>query len=122
VIVAQVLTDAAADDAKNSFRLIEDTPGNIASVTADASYDTIAFYEAARGRGAKLIVPPIRTAKVTRRGPRSEAHDRAISQRAGHRDRDGVQHSEPEGRYWYACFQGGKDLSFLRVEDFSTHR
>jgi hypothetical protein len=66
------------DDAKTGLRLIEDTIGNIASVTADAAYDTIAIYEAARARGAKVVIPPIRTAKVTRRGPRSSARDRTI--------------------------------------------
>ncbi len=80
VIVAQVLTEPAADDAKTGLRLIEDTSGNIASVTADAAYDTIAIYEAARARGAKVVVPPIRTAKVTRRGPRSAARDRTIGE------------------------------------------
>jgi hypothetical protein len=73
-----VLTDAIADDAKTGLRLIEDTAGNIASVTADAGYDTIAIYEASRARGATVIVPPIRTAKVTRRGQRSAARDRTI--------------------------------------------
>ncbi|MFT4572089.1 MAG: hypothetical protein ACI8TX_002190 [Hyphomicrobiaceae bacterium] len=78
VIVAQVLTDAAVDDAKTGVGLIEDTAGNIASVTADAAYDTIAIYKAARARGAKVVVPPIRTAKVTRRVSRSAARDWTI--------------------------------------------
>ncbi len=78
LIVAQVLTDEAADDAKTGLRLIEDAAGNIASVTADAAYDTIAIYEAARARGATVVVPPIRTAKVTRRGPGSAVRDRTI--------------------------------------------
>jgi hypothetical protein len=78
LIVAQVLTDASADDAKTGLRLIQDSSGNIASVTADAAYDTIAFYEAAHARGAKVVLPPIRTAKVTRRGSRSAARDRTI--------------------------------------------
>ena len=48
-----------------------------ASVAADA-YDTVSFYEAATRRGARVVVPPARTAKVTRRGPRSIARDRTI--------------------------------------------
>ncbi|MFT4572743.1 MAG: hypothetical protein ACI8TX_002197 [Hyphomicrobiaceae bacterium] len=64
MVVAQALTDATA--------------GHIASVTADAAYDTIAIYEAARARGATVVVPPIRTAKVARREPRSAARDRTI--------------------------------------------
>ncbi len=34
---------------------------------ADAAYDTIAIYEATAARGAKVIVPPIRTATRSRR-------------------------------------------------------
>ncbi|MFT4569815.1 MAG: hypothetical protein ACI8TX_000283 [Hyphomicrobiaceae bacterium] len=78
LIVAQVLTDSAADDAKTGLGLIEDTAGDIASVTADAAYDTIAIYESAHARGAKVIVPPIRTAKVARRGSRSASRDRTV--------------------------------------------
>jgi len=78
VIVAQVLTDGAADDAKAGVNLIADVAGEIASVTADAAYDTVAIYEAAASRGATVVVPPTRTAKVTRRRPRCAARDRTI--------------------------------------------
>ena len=47
-------------------------------VTADAAYDTIGFYEAAGARGATVVVPPTRTANVSRYGPRSSARDRTI--------------------------------------------
>ena len=43
-----------------------------------AAYDTIAIYEAAHNRGAKVVVPPTRTAAVSRRGPRSAARDGTI--------------------------------------------
>ena len=50
----------------------------IARVTADAAYDTIAFYESAGARDAQVVVPPATTATVSRRGPRSSARDRTI--------------------------------------------
>ncbi len=40
VIVAQVLTDGSADDAKTGLHLIEAVAGDIESVIADAAYDT----------------------------------------------------------------------------------
>ncbi len=78
VIVAQVLTDGNADDAVAGLSLIDEVGGNIASFTADAAYDTIAVYDSAAARGAKVIVPPTRTAAVSRRTPRSAARDRTI--------------------------------------------
>ena len=64
VIVAQLLIEALNID--------------IARVTADAAYDTIAFYETVTRRGATVVVPPNRTARVSRRRPRSSARDRTI--------------------------------------------
>ncbi len=78
VIVAQVLTDSTTDDAKTGLRLIEDVAGDIASVTADAAYDTVAIHEAAQARGATVVVPPTKTANTTRRGRRSAARDRIL--------------------------------------------
>jgi hypothetical protein len=79
VILAHVLTDATVDDATVGIDSIGATVGDIASVTADAAYDTVAFYEAASARHAQVVVPPIRTAKVSRHGPRSSVRDRTIS-------------------------------------------
>ena len=78
-IVAQALTDGTTDDAKTGLSLIDSVAGNIASITADAAYDTIAIYEAAHCRRAKVVVPPTRTATVAGRGRRSAARDRTIS-------------------------------------------
>ena len=78
VIVAHALTDAQADDAMTGITLIDAVEGALASVTGDAAYDTVAFYEAAGARGANVVVPPIRTSSVSRRGPRSSARDRTI--------------------------------------------
>ena len=79
VIVAHAVTEPTADDATTGISLIEQGDGDIASVTADAAYDTIAFYEAACARGARVVVPPAKTASVSRRRPRSGARDRTIT-------------------------------------------
>ena len=78
VILAHVLTNGNVDDAVTGLSLIEEVGGDIASFTADAAYDTIAVYYAAIARGAKVVVPPTRTAAVSRRRPRSTARDRTI--------------------------------------------
>ena len=76
VIVAQALTDEHLDDATVGVTLIDAVDGNILSVTADAAYDTLAVYRAAMARGATVVIPPKRTAVVSRRRPRSAARDR----------------------------------------------
>ena len=78
VIVAQALTEGNVDDALTSITPIEAVAGDLGSVTADAAYDTVGFYEAAGARGAAVVVPPTRTANVSRHGPRSSARDRTI--------------------------------------------
>ena len=79
VIVAQALTEATVDDATTAIDLMGAVDGALASVTADAAYDTIAFYDSAGTRGAKVVVPPAKTATVSRRRPRSSARDRTIN-------------------------------------------
>ena len=76
VIVAHTLTEATADDATTGIGLIEALDADSARVTADAAYDTIAFYDTARG--ATVVVPPDKTARVSRRRPRSSARDHTI--------------------------------------------
>ena len=61
-----------------AIALISAVDADIARVTADAAYDTIVFYETATARGATVVVPPDKTARVSRRGPRSSARDRTI--------------------------------------------
>ena len=78
MIVAQALTDEHLDDATIGVALIDTVDGDISRVTADAAYDTLAVYGAARARGATVVVPPTRTAVVSRRRPRSAARDRTI--------------------------------------------
>ena len=87
MIVAHAITDATVDDATTGVELIEAVSDDIASVTADAAYDTVAFYEAAGARGATVVVPPAKTARVSRRRPRSSGRDRTVTkvQRIGRR-------------------------------------
>lgn len=64
VIVAHALTEATAEDATTAITLINAVDGGLTSVTGDAAYDTIAFYETAAARGATVVVPPNKTARV----------------------------------------------------------
>ena len=77
-IVAQALTDAAVDDASTGIDLIETIASSARTVTADAAYDTLAVYETANTRGTTVVVPPAKTAKLSRRNPRSSARDGTI--------------------------------------------
>ena len=78
VIVAQALTGGHVDDAATAIGLIAAIDGEVARVTADAAYDTLAIYEAAEARCAEVVIPPTRTATVSRRHPRSRARDCTI--------------------------------------------
>jgi IS5 family transposase len=78
-ILAEVLTDGNAHDSNTGVDLINEMKGAIASFTADAAYDTTAIYEAAAVRGAKVVVPPRRTATRPKRpGPRDRTVARVI--------------------------------------------
>ena len=77
-IVAHTLTDGHADDAPTGLKLIDAVNVDISSVTADGAYDTIAIYEAAAVRGATVVIPPTKTAAVSRRRPRSSLRDYTI--------------------------------------------
>ena len=79
VIVAHALTAATGDDATTGVELIATVTDDITRVTADAAYDTLAFYDAAGARGATVVVPPAKTARVSRRWPRSSVRDRTIT-------------------------------------------
>jgi IS5 family transposase len=78
-ILAHTLTEATVDDATTALGLITAVDGHLASVTADAAYDTVAVYDTAAARGATVVVPPLKTANVSRRGLRSPARDRTIT-------------------------------------------
>ena len=78
MIVACALTAPTADDAMTGISLVDEVDGHLTRVTADPAYDTRAFYGAAGARGARVVVPPTKTASLSRRGARSGARDRTI--------------------------------------------
>ena len=79
VIVAHALTEATLDDATTGVELIAAVNDDITRITGDAAHDTIAFYDTASARGATVVVPPAKTARVSPRGPRSSVRDRTIN-------------------------------------------
>ena len=78
VIVACALTEPTADDAMTGISLVDEVDGHLTRVTGDPAYDTLAFYGAAGARGGRVVVPPTKTASLSRRGARSGARDRTI--------------------------------------------
>ncbi|MFT4542240.1 MAG: hypothetical protein ACI841_003590 [Planctomycetota bacterium] len=77
-IHTQVLTDSSGDDAKTGLEIIKKTGGKLSSVTGDAAYDTVAIYKKAGSRGARVVIPPSRSASISRRKPRSTERDKTI--------------------------------------------
>ena len=68
VIVACALTEPTAEDAIPGISLVDEVDGHLTRVTADPADDTLAFYGAAGARGARVVVPPTKTASLSRRG------------------------------------------------------
>ena len=75
-VVAQALTNANVDDAATGIRLINEVSSKIKTVIADGAYDTRSFYAAAESKGARVVVPPDKTATIG--GELSRARDRAV--------------------------------------------
>jgi hypothetical protein len=71
VIVRQRLTDASVDDGNVGVDFVDSMPGKVRRVIGDGAYDSRALYDAAIRRGAKVVVPPIKTAKTGGRGCRA---------------------------------------------------
>ena len=76
VIVGRRLTDASVDDGSVGVDFVDGVPGKVRRVLGDGAYDSRALYDAAISRGAKVVVPPIKTAKTGGRGCR--ARDRVV--------------------------------------------
>ena len=76
VIVDQRLTDASVDDGSVGVDFVDGVPGKVRRVIGDGAYDSRALYDAAISRGAKVVVPPIKTAQTGCRGCR--ARDRIV--------------------------------------------
>jgi IS5 family transposase len=67
-IVAQILTHGSADDAKAALDLIDSIDGDIASISADTAYDTLAIYVENTFFRYKTIVAP----RLRARHPKSQ--------------------------------------------------
>ncbi|MFT5268427.1 MAG: hypothetical protein ACI88C_001860 [Acidimicrobiales bacterium] len=76
VIVGQRLTDASVDDGNVGVDLVGAVPGRVRKVIGDGAYDSRALYDAALSRGARVVVPPVKTAQTGGRGCR--ARDRVV--------------------------------------------
>jgi len=81
MIVAQVLTDAHADDAATAPELLDQCAGKLAAFVADGAYDVRPVYDAAGARGAAVVVPPRSGAAVAGLNgtPCAEVEERRIS-------------------------------------------
>ncbi|MFT4540289.1 MAG: hypothetical protein ACI841_003083 [Planctomycetota bacterium] len=77
-IHAHVLSDSSVDDASTGIGIIKATLGRVPSMSGDTAYGTVAIYDAANVRGARVVVPPSRSAAVSRRRPGSAARDETI--------------------------------------------
>jgi IS5 family transposase len=69
IIVAETLTGPNVDDAKTGVRIIKNARYNVKAVIGDAAYDFREIYEAAEEHGARVIVPPLRNARVSIHAP-----------------------------------------------------
>ena len=80
VIVGQRLTDASVDDGNVGVGVgvdfVDSALGKVRRVIGDGAYDSRALYDAAVSRGARGVVPPIKTAQTGGRG--CQARDRIV--------------------------------------------
>jgi hypothetical protein len=70
-IVAEALTGPNVDDAKIAVKVIEKARFRVKAVVGDAAYDSREIYEAAEECGARVVVPPIKNARVSMHAPRA---------------------------------------------------
>ena len=89
VIAAQVLTEGHAGGATMAISLVAAVGGDLAGVTADAAYDTIAIYDAAETRGATVVVLPPRGRRAYLDGDHGRSGQLARTSRYAASLRDG---------------------------------
>lgn len=80
-IVATVLTENSVHDSKVVDELLEQPDDNVGKFTGDGAYDTWDVYDSLERRGIAGVIPPRRSAKVSRHGNASApplARDEAI--------------------------------------------
>ncbi len=66
-IVAQCLTESREDDASVVPDLLGQVSRAIGSFTADGAYDKTGIYKALIERGARIVVPPSRKARISKK-------------------------------------------------------
>ena len=66
-IVAHRLTDSSTEDASVVPALLDRVDGSIERFTADGAYDTWRVRETLASRGARVVVPPAKTAELSSR-------------------------------------------------------
>ena len=76
-IVAAEITDSHVADASVFPTLLNRTDGKVARVTADGGYDRREVYEAGADRGAYVVIPPQRSAVISK-DPVLRTRDRHI--------------------------------------------
>ena len=82
VIVAQKLTDSTTDDAGVAPDLLDQIPDDkkIVCFTGDGAYDQNSIYEIFAGRGARVVVPPLKNAVPSRSRTRAaNARNRTVN-------------------------------------------
>ena len=124
-IVACALTAPTAEDAMTGIRLVDEVDGHLTRVTADPADDTRACYGAAGARGARVVVPPTKTAALSRRGARSGARDRTIRRvkALGRRRWKQASGSHQHARVEHAFFRSTSIVGdCLRARSSSGHR
>ena len=96
-----------ADGATTGIGLIAALDADSARGTADEADDTIAFYATATARSATVVVPPNKTARVSRRRPRSSARDRRTRKMTtiGRRRWKQASGDPRQARVEHACFR-----------------
>jgi hypothetical protein len=68
----------------------------VKAVVGDAAYDSREIYEAAEDHGARVVVPPIRNARVNKHSP--QARNRSVDRIAKVGDNAGKRRSDITGR------------------------
>ncbi len=81
IIVAETLTGPNVDDAETGVRMIKNTRYNPKAVIGNAAYDSREIYEAAEDHGARVVVPPLRNARVSMHAP--PARNRSVKRIEG---------------------------------------
>ena len=85
IIVAETLTGPNVDDAKVGVKMIKKTRFKMKALIGDAAYDSREIYKAAEEHRARVIVPPLRNARVSTHAPRARNRSVERIQEVGRR-------------------------------------